>query len=302
MTVRTPNNSLLAFRHPTVRHLAWLCSAPQLICASASFQPTNYLPEDYLARLLAWDQNLQAAPQLLREPPQRRLGFYFERLYEVMLTDLLGWQILLKNAQIQSNGHTLGELDFVVHNTTDNRIEHHEIAIKYYLGVPNGGDTALWYGPNARDRLDLKSDRLINHQSTRTRQPETQALLSKHGISGPLTARIFMPGYLFYPLADAMESPPETPGDHLRGWWDYADNLSDTDTSSWVQLHKPHWVGPWRQDTLPANQDASQEIALINRDRIPRLFSELVPDGQSDGWVEQRRVFVVPSSWPTQAR
>ncbi|WP_203301658.1 DUF1853 family protein [Marinobacter sediminum] len=298
MTVRTPNNSLLEFRHPAVRHLAWLCSAPQLLFASASFQPADYLPADYPERLLAWDQNLDTAPALLREPPQRRLGFYFERLYEVMLTDLLGWPILLKNAQIQSNGHTLGELDFVVHNTTENRIEHHEIAIKYYLGVPNGNDTALWYGPNARDRLDLKSDRLINHQSTRTHQPETQALLSDHGITGPLTARIFMPGYLFYPLSDYLEPPAETPTNHLRGWWTYANDLTTTDTSSWVQLHKPHWVGPWRQFETPEADSTEHSLTLIKHDQIPRLYAELWFDQPTNSWCEKRRIFVAPAEWP----
>lgn len=302
MTVRTPNNSLREFRQPAVRHLAWLCSAPQLVHSRASFQPTDYLPTDYLKNLAGWDHNLDNAPALLREPPQRRLGFYFERLYEVMLSDLLGWEILLKNAQIQSNGHTLGELDFIVRNTTDNRIEHHEIAIKYYLGVPNGGDESLWYGPNAKDRLDIKSDRLINHQSTRTQQPETLELLSRHGINGPITPRIFMPGYLFYPLATALEAPATTPQNHLRGCWTYADTLEETDTSTWVQLHKPHWVGPWWQFASPPGTDTRQAITDIQADGIPRLFSELSRDSASDHWQERRRIFVVPSSWPTQPK
>lgn len=302
MTVRTPNNSLLDFQHPAIRHLGWLCSAPQLLHSPATFQPGDYLPPDYLETLKKWDQNPETAPALLREAPQRRLGFYFERLYEVMLSDLLGWEILLKNAQIQSNGHTLGELDFIVHNTTDDRIEHHEIAIKYYLGVPNGGSEALWYGPNARDRLDIKSDRLVNHQSTRTQQPETLALLSSHGINGPITARIFMPGYLFYPLAIALEAPSTTPQNHLRGCWTYANTLEETDTSTWVQLNKPHWVGPWCQSATPPGTEARQAITDIQVDRIPRLFSELSRDSASDHWLERRRIFVVPSSWPTQPK
>lgn len=300
MDVSNPNDTILEFRHPAVRHLAWLCSAPQLINSPVAFEPAHYLPDDYSERLRAWDRMPETAPALLREPPQRRLGFYFERLYEVMLTDLLGWEILLKNAQIQSNGHTLGELDFIVHNTTDDRIEHHEIAIKYYLGFPNSGSEALWYGPNARDRLDLKSDRLINHQSTRTRHPETRELLSSHGIKGPISARIFMPGYLFYPLAIAVKAPSTTPHNHLRGWWAYADELEETDTSTWVQLHKPHWIGPCLQSATPLETDARQTIININLDRIPRLFSELGRDCPSDNWLERRRIFVVPSSWPTE--
>ncbi|MBW4936088.1 DUF1853 family protein [Marinobacter sp. F4206] len=298
MDVRNPNNTLLEFRHPAVRHLAWLCSAPQLIDAPFTFEPARYLRADYMENLRAWDRTPEAAPALLGQPPQRRLGFYFERLYQVLLSDLLGWNILLKNAQIQSNGHTLGELDFIVHNTTDDRIEHHEVAIKYYLGVPGSDGEALWYGPNAKDRLDIKSDRLINHQSQRTHQPETLELLSSHGITGPLTARIFMPGYLFYPLCRDVAPPAMTPPNHLRGWWAYAHELTQTDTSTWVQLRKPHWVGPWYQPEAPAAEESTQALARINEDRIPRLFSELRHEPSAETWLERRRIFVVPSSWP----
>ena len=40
-----------------------------------------------------------------------------------------------------------------------------EIAIKYYLGVPEQAGRTLWYGPSAKDRLDLKADRMLNLQS-----------------------------------------------------------------------------------------------------------------------------------------
>lgn len=298
MDVSTPNDSLLNFRHPAVRHLAWLCSAPQLIDAPSVFEPARHLPSNYLQRLCEWDKRPETAPSLLGEPPQRRLGFYFERLYEVLLSDLLGWKILLKNAQIQSNGHTLGELDFIVHNTLDDRIEHHEVAIKYYLGVPTSEGDALWYGPNARDRLDIKSDRLINHQSRRTHQPETLELLATHGITGPLAARIFMPGYLFYPLLQPLAPPTMTPPNHLRGWWAYTDELEQTDTATWVQLRKPHWVGPWCQTAVPSTEETAQTLARINEDKIPRLFSDLGYDPNTRTWIERRRVFVVPASWP----
>lgn len=302
MDASTPTKKILSFSCPAVRHLAWLCMAPQLISSSSLFEPGRYLPPDYLDTLQAWDRNPESAPRLLREPPQRRLGFYFERLYEVLLSDLLGWDILLKNAQIQSNGRTLGELDFIVQNPIDDRIEHHEIAIKYYLGVPRGSHEALWYGPNARDRLDLKSDRLINHQSRRTHQPETLQLLKRHGITGPITARVFMPGYLFYPLNEPISAPGSAPSNHLYGWWAYASEVTKADTANWVLLQKPHWVGPWHQSEAPQPQESTQALTMIDHDQIPRLFAELAYDRASDTWCEQRRLFIVPGSWPAGAK
>lgn len=287
-----------AFRTPAVRHLAWLCRTPQLLNSPLSFEPARYLPPHYLDTLSDWDRDLQAAPQLLREPPQRRLGFYFERLYQVLLEELLGWEILLKNQQIQSNGRTIGELDFVVHNRTENRIEHHEIAVKYYLGVPEAGHPPLWYGPNARDRLDLKTDNLIRHQSRRTHQPETLALLEKLDITGPLTARIFMPGYLFYPAEASITAPDYVPANHLRGRWLYLSGARAEDTSRWVPLHKPHWIGPWLQQEPPLPETTREALDRIEQHAIPQLFAVLENNERTGAWRETDRIFVVPESWP----
>src|SRR5690554_7458300 len=105
-------------------------------------------------------------PARLAQPAERRLGHYFERLYEVLLKDLLGWELLLKNQQIKADNRTIGELDFVVRNRQTGCLEHHEIAIKYYLGVNEDETGTRWYGPNAKDR-DRKSTRL-NSSHVRT--------------------------------------------------------------------------------------------------------------------------------------
>ncbi|MCL1484758.1 MAG: DUF1853 family protein [Marinobacter sp.] len=167
-------NTLFSLSNPAIRHLAWLCSSPQLLQCPLSFTPQRYLPNDYLATLLNWDAHPQNAPALLGEPPQKRLGHYVERLYRVLLENLLGWDILLQNQQIHSDGRTIGELDFVVYNRHRQRIEHHEIAIKFYLGHTQ------WFGPNAHDRLDLKTRSLLDQQSQRSQTPEARELLAGH--------------------------------------------------------------------------------------------------------------------------
>ncbi|MBZ2167569.1 DUF1853 family protein [Marinobacter sp. F4216] len=298
MNSREHTTELFDFNHPAVRHLAWLCTAPQLIKGRSVFRPSDHLPPGYQEKLTHWDKYPSSMPERLRmESPPKRLGYYFEQLYEVLLTDLLGWQVLLKNLQIQSEGRTLGELDFVVHNTTDDRIEHHEIAIKYYLSVPNGNGDAKWFGPNARDRLDLKRDLLINHQSRRTEEPEGIETLAMHGIKGPLPCRLFMPGYLFYPLGEFLNPPSDAPADHLRGWWVYARDAETMDTSHWIELRKPHWVGPWRQNQPPSPDDTNERLNSVDELRVPRLFAELEQDQTRGEWREVRRIFVVPQTW-----
>ncbi len=298
MNTTTITDTLCTFRTPAIRHLAWLCRAPQLLSSPISFQPADYLPEDYIRLLRVWDQNLELAPPLLLESPQKRLGFYFERLYQVLLENLLGWNILLKNQQIHVDGRTIGELDFVVHNPIANRIEHHEIAIKYYLGVPKPDQEALWYGPNAIDRLDLKTHSMLHNQSQRTQHPQTANLLKASGISGVITPRIFMPGYLFQPGFQQMPTPGYVPENHLWGTWMYVSEAQLTDTSGWVKLNKPHWIGPWVQSTPPRHEPIEDALELVRNRNIPQLFSVLRQDPGEGIWKEADRVFVVPANWP----
>lgn len=287
-----------SFRTPAIRHLAWLCQAPQLLGSPITFEPGRCLPTDYTATLQAWDRDPDSAPALLREPPQRRLGFYVERLYQVLLADLLGWDILLQNRQIQSNGRTIGELDFVVHNHIRDRIEHHEIAIKYYLGVSRPDGRPLWYGPNARDRLDLKTDRMLHQQSHRAQLPEARTLLAEAGITGPLTPRIFMPGYLFYPDHQTLAAPEHVPAGHLRGRWRYLSQVSLPDMAGWVVLNKPNWIGPWCQREPPQTGEVIAALDTVERFAAPRLFALLRKDSTRDLWHESDRLFVVPDNWP----
>lgn len=298
MDAKTADNQIPELKTPAIRHLAWLCRAPQLLHSPLTFEPARHLPVDTDKTLRRWDQNPETAPALLKETPQKRLGFYFERLYRVLLQDLLGWDILLQNQQIQSNGRTIGELDFVVHNRAENRIEHHEIAIKFYLGVYQPAGPTLWYGPNAKDRLDLKTAGMLHKQSQRTHLPEARMLLADAGITGVVTPRIFMPGYLFYPEAKDIAAPEYVPLNHLHGKWRYLSQVMSANIHGWALLTKPHWIGPWSQREAPETASVTAALNAIERHSIPLLFARLEQDSISGLWQETDRLFVVPDSWP----
>src|SRR5690554_6367992 len=97
MTTDADTETPLTFQTPAVRHLAGLCCAPQLLEAPMSYYPPQWLPDDYLERLQHWDQQPEAMPTRLAQPAERRLGHYYERLSEVLLQVLLGWELLLTN-------------------------------------------------------------------------------------------------------------------------------------------------------------------------------------------------------------
>lgn len=292
---------LLQFQTPAVRHLAWLCHAPQLIQHTSVFEPSRFLPDNYLEVLRAWDTNPQAGPEVLCATPHHRLGYYVESLYACLITELLGWSILAKNLPIRAGGATLGELDFLIHNPHTDAVEHHEIAIKFYLGYAGSAQQPRgWYGPNPQDRLDIKTERMLGPQSQRALLPETLEVLAHHDIQVPAISRVFMPGYLFYPHKPAPEItlPISCPDHHLRGQWIYWENLTEIDTRTWVPLKKPHWLGPWAQTHTPDNTEFTLALSDIRDTQTPRLFAIVQYDHINGLWAEADRVFVMPAHWP----
>jgi hypothetical protein len=304
----TDFSSQLPYRVPAVRHLAWMCRAPGLIASPPGFTLAEHLPDSLEERLKAWDQSPEKGPAVLTQTPARRLGHYFEQLYECLMKDLLGWEVLLKNQPVRSNGMTLGELDFIVRNPADNVVEHHEIAVKFYLGYANPGQSSpLWYGPNSKDRLDLKTARLVTHQSRLAEKPETLELLHARNIPTPTLARIFMPGYLFYPVNFQVPSPEGIPSDHLRGEWLYIDDLDGMNSARatpdqveqhWIPLIKPHWLSPWRQPGPPDARLTAEALETVRSLGMPRLFAVMEQTDEPGVWQEHHRVFVVPGNWP----
>lgn len=290
---------LTQLRAPAVRHLAWMCHAPQLLDSDLSFHPAIHLADDVVATLRRWDAHPEAGPAVLTDIPKPRLGLYFEELYACLLTDLLGFEVLARNLQIRGTERTLGELDFVVRNPRTKAIEHHEVAVKFYLGVyrMESGAT-FWHGPNAIDRLDLKTRNLLEQQSQRTLLAETTEALRVLGIEQPLTTRIFMPGYLFYPLDQDVSAPPQVPANHERGRWFYLEHARCQEIRHWVLLQKPHWLGPWVQREAPDPSAITAALEAVETSGTPRLFALVRYDATAELWKETERFFVVPAQWP----
>lgn len=282
---------------PVLRHLLWLGYSPQLIEGPQVFQPHDYWSPAARSSVLALDKDPALLPQRLSARPNSRLGLYVEELYHFMLEDLLGWTVLARNLPVRSNGETLGEMDFLVLNPHTQVVEHHEIAVKFYLGFSTNG-AAQWYGPNPADRLDLKTRHMLEQQSQLAVRPETQAMLAGMGLPVPDLSRVFMPGYLFYPTDRVMEAPHQAHPSHARGYWLLPEQLDDVLTKNLMPLYKPHWLGPWMQEEAPDEALALNTLEEVEKHGFPRLFAQLEWSEEYQLWVERQRYFVVPQGWP----
>lgn len=294
---------------PVVRDLAWVIISPPLLSDAPSPQrhPLHAsiwrrepgLLADWLMQL---DRNCAALDAWLAHSSVRRLGLYYERLWQFALHAAPGVEILAANLPIRQNGHTLGELDLLLRD--DEGVHHLELAIKLYLGEKqrSGLENQHWLGPGSRDRLDLKLSHISQHQLPLSTTEQALLALADLDIKA-LHASLWVAGYLFYPWPDGCLAPSGAHPQHLRGSWlhqrDWPALLAAYPGASWQILPRRDWLAPAR--ISPANHWPNNQLQLWFATLEPQANAQLLVrlEQAADGyWIEQQRVFLVSDSWP----
>jgi hypothetical protein len=102
----------------------------------------------------------------LNIPKRLMLGKRAERYFSQWLKQSPKYDLVAENIQVIKEKQTLGEFDFIVRRKSDQQLIHVELVYKFYLFDPNVNGTEFqhWIGPNKKDRLDYKLEKLSNHQ------------------------------------------------------------------------------------------------------------------------------------------
>ena len=158
-------------------------------------------------------------------------------------------------------------------------------------------------GPGTKDRLDLKLDKVFQHQlllgnTSAGRQALPAGLL-------PDKAQAFIKGYLFYHASSASLLPvPGVSATHLSGWWvrHACEPLPQASAESrWIMQPRLRWLAPARlRDDAEVMSYAMLSIRLNQHFSLSRealLLFEMV-QMKTGVWQEISRGFVVCASWP----
>lgn len=232
----------LQFSHPIVRQLGFAIASPNVLCALPSdLKLTHDFAlhsdtiwqqhfEDYLPRLRELDHNPTPLLDFVAQLKSTRLGLRFEMLIWFWLQDSAyhPYELLGHSIQIIDGQHTLGELDFLIYHRDLKRIEHWEIALKYYLAEADYR-FEHWYGLNRSDRLARKMQHFTQKQ-----------FQFQRALDHDIAARFCMlKGQLYVPLHQQYDLPAWINPTRRLGYWGHS---IPEQSLGYYRLQRHEWI------------------------------------------------------------
>ena len=242
---------LETFSHDQVRALAWCVGAPGLMRAVDGLAvPSAKFFSTALEVARPWLEALNHAPEplerFLTAQNNRKVGLHFEALLHFWLEQQVGYQVIAHNLQVRDAQRTLGAFDFIVRDH-NGQPEHWEVAVKFYLQRDGSSKWSSWVGPNQRDRLDLKLERMRNHQLPLSTRSEGRAALAALGVYQPPKKKAVVKGMFFAPWNRLGERPEASAPEQATGVWVAAADFAHCARVFAVSLDRPsctRLVGP----------------------------------------------------------
>lgn len=302
------------YKNQVVRDFVWTLTSPSLF---------EYIPEH--PEIIFWKSELYNSEFLslqnlinhLDEDPSRLnfhinesnnklLGKYFESFIGFWLLNSKRFKLINNNVQVEKNGETLGEFDFILRDNSTEAFIHLECAGKFYLSSENSSYWSTFIGPNPHDNLQKKMNKMIYDQTNLSRTENGRSKLIEFGINKIKSAMIIK-GYFFYHFNSFYNNsiiiPEHSNINHNKGWWlsfSEAGNLRNLKSEKWAVLKRQNWISA---TVIKDKKEIFnfEELLLFLKSYFefnyyPLLIVSL--HDENDLLVETTRGFVVSDLWP----
>jgi hypothetical protein len=299
------------WKNKHVRDLSWLLKSAPILEKPGSELRNKWCQSQFSESLfnehLPWLQDLDEQSdeinRAMQGADQQLLGKHYEQLFKFFLTKSPYFELKTANVQINRQGITRAEIDFLARYISTSEWIHFEISCKYYLGAANSSDYRAWIGPNGNDNLSERMEKFkkqLSVQETILDEAETDQMRS-------LKARSlgWLKGFLFVPfhLIGNHKLPKGVSSFCPVGWYIKSNSihfLEDT-PAQWLVLPRHEWISPW--------ETAHEKHELMNGhgicsflkkhfDASDKAMMVVQLDPLSNYTKELSRGFVVHKNWP----
>ena len=203
-------------------------------------------------------------------PADKMLGKQAEYCFESYLIASKRYQLLASNIQIQGTKQTLGEVDFLVFDKEVDKVLHIELACKFYVFDPELKSTATegWIGPNRKDSLNDKLNKLVKSQFPLLQAEETSLKLKEFGIdTASVKSQLCLKAFLFLPKRLSIAQFALNYRDCIVGYWiAFSEFISEDKNALYSIPKKKQWLLP--PEKLQVWYTFSEALSLIKIETV----------------------------------
>ena len=235
----------------------WIITTPSLLLGSVPIEVFSPFSQPSPQDLPAYTGN-------------QRLGFLYQYLCSVLFRHCNRYVAIEEELQINHQGKTLGAVDFVV-ETQEGEWQHWEVAIKFYLLYQG-----YWYGPNAKDRLDIKIKHMLERQLPFS---QTVEFTDAYPQFGTPSQHLLMQGRLYTNPFEPEPVPTHCSAitlnpDRIVGHWCFQHQQALIGETLY-RLDKPQWI-TGKSAASPLYQ--GNEAGFVHCQSASGVFWFIVPD------------------------
>lgn len=172
---------------------------------------------------------------------KQRLGKYVERFVSHQLVNTEGISLIAENIQISKDRITLGELDCLLYKN-GNPI-HLEVVYKFYLYDSTKQGLDCWIGPNKKDRLVEKLEKLQQKQLPLLFSKESEKFLNSISLhSADISQQVYFKAQLFLPFGIKKEIQSSINTDCIVGYYFKLNELIEFKNAKFYIPSKKDWL------------------------------------------------------------
>ncbi|GER59740.1 DUF1853 family protein [Patiriisocius marinus] len=211
--------------------------------------------------------------------PDIILGKQAEAIFEHLLSISSKYKLLASNRQIQNEKITIGEIDYLVQNLETEAYIHVEVACKFYLldEAIESEFEGKWIGPNRKDTLLDKLNKLKEKQFPLLHRQESKRLLSELNIkASQFKQEHCILTSLYIPQKIDLHTLPIEYQECVVGTWISFEDLKLKSDYSYALPSKKQWLLPAEsiENWLDHNEATIQINISIKEKRAVQVYEK----------------------------